>query len=92
MNHPVYFGDGSWLFFQAQWDPDGQRWTILGVGNRPGVNVMICGCVMIVSGVLYAFYAKPIIIRRMKRNALQKAAEKQSRSEVPSEVPTEVGV
>jgi len=86
MNHPVYFGDGSWLFFQAQWDPDGQRWTILGVGNRPGVDVMVSGCVMIVLGVLYAFYAKPIVIRRMKRNALQKAAEKQSRSEVPAEV------
>ena len=34
MNHPIYFGSGSWLFFQAQWDPDGQRWTVLGVGNR----------------------------------------------------------
>jgi hypothetical protein len=86
MNHPVYFDGGSWLFFQAQWDPDGQRWTILGVGNRPGVNVMICGCIMIVSGVLYAFYAKPIIIRRMKRKALAKAAERQLRKEVPAEV------
>jgi len=67
MNHPVYFGSGSWLFFQAQWDPQGQRWTVLGIGNRPGVNVMILGCVLIVCGLLYAFYAKPLIIRRMKR-------------------------
>lgn len=86
MNHPVYFGDGSWLFFQAQWDPEGQRWTILGVGNRPGVPVMIGGCVMIVAGVLYAFYAKPLIIRRMKEKALRKAAEKKVSAEVPVEV------
>jgi hypothetical protein len=79
-------GGGSWLFFQAQWDPDGQRWTILGVGNRPGVDVMIAGCVMIVLGVLYAFYAKPLIIRRMKQKALEKAATKKTRSEMPMEV------
>ncbi|MGH7178678.1 MAG: hypothetical protein ACREJC_14975, partial [Tepidisphaeraceae bacterium] len=71
MNNPVYFGDGSWLFFQAQWDPDGQRWTVLGVGNRPGVSVMILGCSMIIVGVLYAFYVKPVIVRRMKQTALE---------------------
>jgi hypothetical protein len=86
MNHPVYFGDGSWLFFQAQWDPEGQRWTILGVGNRPGVGVMVTGCVMIVAGLMYAFYIKPIVIRRMKRKALMKAVKRQSRVEVPTEV------
>jgi hypothetical protein len=89
MNHPVYFGGGSWLFFQAQWDPDGQRWTILGVGNRPGIDVMITGCVMIVLGVLYAFYVKPIVIRRMKQKALAKASQ---RIESKLEVPAEVGV
>jgi hypothetical protein len=89
MNHPVYFANGAWLFFQAQWDPDGQRWTILGVGNRPGVWVMIAGCVMIVSGVLYAFYAKPLIIRRMKRKALEQAA---ARRTMKRESPVEVAV
>jgi hypothetical protein len=86
MNHPVYFGDGSWLFFQAQWDPEGQRWTILGVGNRPGVPVMIGGCVMIVVGVLYAFYVKPVIIRRMKEKAIRKAGEKKASVEMPVEL------
>jgi hypothetical protein len=73
MNSPVYFGSGSWLFFQAAYDGDEHHWTILGVGNRPGVRMMILGCVMIVAGVLYAFYAKPIIIRRMKAKALAQA-------------------
>lgn len=78
MNHPVYFPPGlfgkSWTFFQAQWDPQGQRWTVLGVGNRHGTWTMTLGCVMIFIGLLYAFYLKPIIIRRMKDQALLKAA------------------
>jgi hypothetical protein len=73
MNSPVYFGDGSWLFFQAAYDGDDHHWTILGVGNRPAVRVMILGCCMVVAGVLYAFYAKPYVIRRMKANAIAKA-------------------
>lgn len=72
LNHPVYFASGAWLFFQAQWDPQGQRFTVLGVGNRPGVTVMIAGCVMICIGLLYAFYAKPIVIAQMKKKALRR--------------------
>ena len=93
MNHPVYFPPGlfgkSWTFFQAQWDPEGQRWTVLGVGNRHGTWTMTLGCVMIFVGLLYAFYLKPIIIRRMKTKALLKAANtprKQMRELVAQEV------
>ncbi|HSV13230.1 MAG TPA: hypothetical protein VLI90_03175, partial [Tepidisphaeraceae bacterium] len=63
------------------------HWTILGVGNRPGVRVMILGCCMIVAGVLYAFYAKPYIIRRMKANAIAKAnALKAAKAAAPKPV------
>src|SRR5262249_13863402 len=84
MNNPIYFGNGAWLFFQAQFDPR-SRWTVLGVGNRPGVNIMIVGCVMMVIGLLWAFYLKPIIIRRMKEKALAEAAAKKS-SKVKAEL------
>jgi hypothetical protein len=77
MNNPVYFGGGSWLFFQAQFDPE-QRYTVLGVGNRPGVRMMITGFAMIVIGLMYAFYLKPVIIRRMKQGALAAAAAKKT--------------
>jgi hypothetical protein len=74
MNHPIYFNGGKWLFFQAAYDAGGgHEWTQLGVGNRPAVNIMIGGCLMIFFGLAYAFYAKPIIIRRMKQNAIAKA-------------------
>ena len=83
LNSPVYFDapvlagalgkiwpNESWLLYQNAWDPEGQRYTVLGVGNRPGTTTMISACVMIVAGLLYAFYAKPVIIRRMKARAL----------------------
>ena len=75
LNDPVYFDGGKWIFFQAGYDPDGQASTI-GVGNRPGVMVMIIGCIMIVVGLMYAFYVKPIVISRMKAAALKKFAGK----------------
>lgn len=90
MNNPVYFDDGRWLFFQAQWDPNGQRWTVLGVGNRPGVYIMLAGCAMIAAGLIYAFYIKPIIIGRMKQKALAKAAagKMPKKQEMPELVPS----
>jgi hypothetical protein len=75
LNSPIYYDHGNWIFFQAGYDPDGQSSTI-GVGNRPGVVVMVSGCIMIVVGLLYAFYAKPLVIRRMKIAALARATRK----------------
>lgn len=65
----------SWILFQSQWDPEGQRWTILGVGNRPAVRIMTLSCAMIFIGLFYAFYFKPVLIRRMKQKAIQKAID-----------------
>ncbi len=69
LNSPVYYNGGRWIFFQASYDPDG-HFSILGVGNRPGIPVMITGFAMIVIGLMYAFYLKPMVIRRMKAKAL----------------------
>jgi hypothetical protein len=75
LNSPIYYDRGNWIFFQAGYDPDGQSSTI-GVGNRPGVVVMLTGCIMIVLGLLYAFYVKPIVIARMKAAAIAEAGRK----------------
>lgn len=91
MNNPVYFAGGDWLFYQAAWDPNGQNWTVIGVGTRPAVRIMIIGCIMITVGVLYAFYVKPIVIRRMKARALAEAAAKKKRAdEIPMGKPAAV--
>ncbi len=74
LNSPIYFDGGRWLFFQASYDPNNPHaWTQLGVGNRPAVRVMEAACGLIVVGLLYAFYLKPVIIRRMKQRALDEA-------------------
>ena len=67
--------DGFW-FFQSQWDPPdrarfqgdiasaGLNYTVLGVGNRHGVWIQLSGGTLMVLGMLYAFYIKPVLIRR----------------------------
>jgi len=56
---------GYW-FFQRTWDPGGQRFTGLGVGNRNGVYTQLIGCIIAVTGMIYAFYIKPVIRRRRR--------------------------
>jgi len=48
--------------------------STIGVGNRPGVMVMTVGCIMIVLGLLYAFYVKADCDSRMKAAALARFA------------------
>ena len=73
--------DGFW-FFQSQWDPPdparftgdvpslGLNYTVLGVGNREGVWVQLAGSVLMVIGLMYAFYVKPVLVRRRQEAAL----------------------
>lgn len=83
-NDPVSFG-GLW-FFQSYWDAPrpalapgdtpsaGLNFTGLGVGNRNGVLTQLAGCVIAVTGMIYAFYVKPMIRRRRREAALSIAA------------------
>jgi len=64
---------GDWHLFQATASGDHESWTGLGVGNRRGVMPMLLGCVLISLGLVYAFSVKPMLIRRMKRLALEAA-------------------
>ena len=50
--------------FQSGAAGDHWSWTVLGVGNRHGIWPMTLGCVLVVLGTLYAFYVKPILLRR----------------------------
>ena len=66
----------QWIFFQSGWDNQNEQFTILGIGNRPGVGAMTIGCIFITVGIFYAFYIKPMLIKRMKAKALAKAGLK----------------
>lgn len=74
VNDPQRYGE--YWFFQSQWDPPdaprftgdpgsrGLNYTVLGVGNRRGVFVMLSGVCITVAGMMWAFYVKPVIKRR----------------------------
>jgi hypothetical protein len=55
---------GNLWYFQSQWDPGTQAYTILGVGNRNGVGAMLAGVILSIAGMAWAFYVKPVIKRR----------------------------
>lgn len=57
----------QYKFSQAGWDPVNQRYTVLGVGNNPGIYIIALGGILMGLGVPWAFYIKPALIRRRKR-------------------------
>ncbi|MSR40948.1 MAG: hypothetical protein EXS10_03490 [Phycisphaerales bacterium] len=85
VNDPVEH-EGLW-YFQSQWDPPdearesglaaskGLNYTVLGIGNRNGVWIQLFGCCVAVSGMLFAFYVKPMIKARRQREVLDGLAQ-----------------
>ncbi len=53
--------------------------TILGVGNNPGIHVIAAGGVLMSVGIPWAFYIKPWIMRRRKEKIRQQVLEEQAR-------------
>jgi hypothetical protein len=94
VNRPIT--DRGLSFFQAQWDPPdaarfegdraslGLNYTVLGVGNRNGVNTMLAGTIIACLGMIYAFYIKPVIKRR-QREAVEAALRHRSDGEPENE-------
>lgn len=57
------------------------NFTILGVGNNPGIHIIALGGVLMGVGTPWAFYIKPWLVRRQKRKIQQQLAEDASDSE-----------
>ena len=78
LNSPHYFntagplGGESWLLYQNQWDPENQAFTVLGVANRPGIWPMLAGCAAVAFGLGWAFYVKPVLLRRQRAEVAAK--------------------
>lgn len=60
---------GPWTLFQSGFAEDRWSFTILGVGNRVGMLPMNIGWILVTLGSLYAFYVKPVLLRRLRRAA-----------------------
>lgn len=71
------------------------RFTILGVGNNPGIHVIALGGVLFAMGIPWAFYVKPMLLRRRKRRiqaALEASRAASSAGRAARERPEPVGV
>ena len=55
------------------------RYTILQVGNNPGIHIIALGGVMMAVGIPWAFYVKPWLVRR-ERDRLKAAAKNGARA------------
>ncbi|MEZ6241857.1 MAG: hypothetical protein R3B57_02340 [Phycisphaerales bacterium] len=62
------------LVDQGQLDRPRARWTILGVGNNPGIHVIALGGILMGVGVPWAFYFKPWLVRHEKRKLARRAS------------------
>jgi len=94
VNDPIEYS--NYWFFQSQWDAPspprgpgdpgspGLGFTVLGVGTRNGVNVMLFGTIVSVIGMLYAFYWKPVLRRRKMMKVQQELAGQRVKSESPN--------
>jgi len=54
------------------------RFTILGVGNNPGIHVIALGGVLMALGIPWAFYLKPYLVRREKARIQASLAREKS--------------
>lgn len=91
VNEPTEHG-GFW-FFQSEWDrpeeaeqADGMKFTILGVGNRNGVGIMLGGCILAVIGMIYAFYVKPRLVHGLRKKRAGQTMTTESAAEAELEV------
>lgn len=50
------------------------QFTILGVGNNPGIHIIALGSILMSIGIPWAFYVKPLIMQRRKRRLQQQVA------------------
>ncbi len=58
------------------------RFTILGVGNNPGIHIIALGGVMMSVGIPWAFYLKPWLMKRKKRRLQSMLAAREREPEL----------
>lgn len=62
------------------------RYTILQVGNNPGIHIIAFGGILMSIGIPWAFYVKPLLVKREKRKLAGAALERKARATKQTEV------
>jgi len=75
LNHPVMVG--PYQFSHDNWGPDPSNplWITLGVTTRPGITWVWTGFILICVSMPYAFYVKPLLLRRLSGKKDEKKLE-----------------
>lgn len=76
MNHPLHYR--GYIFFQASFVKGQPMMSILSVARSPGLPLVYLGVVLISGGVVWMFYVKPWLARRMAARAVAKRALERS--------------
>lgn len=63
------------------------NWTILGVGNNPGIHIIAFGSILMSIGIPWAFYFKPYLIKREKNRLAALHADKKAKTSSTGSTP-----
>ncbi len=81
VNNPLKYN--GYVFYQSSYDPEGERYTGLQVTRNPAIIVVYTGFILLCLGIVFIFYVKPFLRRKLKRG--QKIEEYYSEEEMLAE-------
>jgi len=79
MNHPLHYR--GYIFFQSSFVEGEPMMSIFSVARSPGLPLVYTGTTLIACGVIWMFYVKPYLARRVAARALLAHRERESRHE-----------
>lgn len=65
VNQPLKYK--GYVFYQSSYDPEGERYTGLQVTKNPGLAVVYAGFILLCLGIVFIFYIKPFLRRKLKK-------------------------
>ena len=81
VNDPLKYK--GYVFYQSSYDPEGEKYTGLQVTRNPGLAVVYSGFILLCVGVVFIFYVKPFLRRKLKKG--QKVEDYYSDDEIAAE-------
>ena len=81
VNDPLKYK--GYVFYQSSYDPEGERYTGLQVTRNPGLAVVYSGFILLCVGVVFIFYVKPFLRRKLKKG--QKVVDYYTEEEIIAE-------
>jgi cytochrome c biogenesis protein ResB len=81
VNDPMKYK--GYVFYQSSYDPEGGKYTGLQVTKNPGLVVVYTGFILLCVGIVFIFYVKPFLRRKLKKG--QKVENYYSEDEIAAE-------